>query len=98
MLVDPVEVEGPAIDEELGAGDVHGADADRECVHVLQQLPAHLGLHLHLQGQGGMGGILKGVPSALSPVCQGDFGPTSLPSPASVHACSSLLLLGGEPV
>lgn len=52
VLVDPVEVEGPAIDEELGAGDVHGADADRERVHIFQQHLAHLGLHLHLHSGG----------------------------------------------
>lgn len=53
VLVDAMEVEGPAVDEELRAGDVDGTDADRERVHVLQQRPVHLRLHFHLDFQGG---------------------------------------------
>lgn len=52
MLVDPVEVEGLAIDEELCAGDVDGADADWERVYVLQQRLICLRLHFHLQSRG----------------------------------------------
>lgn len=52
VLVDPVEVEGLAVDEELRAGDMDGADADWECVYVLQQRLICLRLHFHLQSQG----------------------------------------------
>lgn len=59
VLVDAMEVEGLAVDEELRAGDVDGADADRERVQVLQQGPVHLCLHFHLDFQrGGTSDIL----------------------------------------
>lgn len=48
MLVDPVEVEGLSVDEELRAGDVNGADANRQGVDVLLRHAAGLSLHLHL--------------------------------------------------
>lgn len=93
VLVDPVEVEGPAIDEELGAGDVHGADADRERVHVLQQHPTHLGLHLHLHGQGEWRDPHWGAQCSLP--CLGErFWPHIPPQPClstqpAPHCCCS---------
>lgn len=35
VFVDSVEVEGLVVDEELRAGDIDGADADWESVHIL---------------------------------------------------------------
>lgn len=51
MLVDPVEIEGLSIDEELRAGDVNGADANWQCVDVLLRHAAGLSLQSHLGSQ-----------------------------------------------
>lgn len=68
MLVDPVEVEGLSVDEELRAGDVHGADANRQCVDVLLWHTAGLRLHFHLgsQREGVCEGLGVAKPSKLS--------------------------------
>lgn len=68
MLVDPVEVEGLSVDEELRAGDVHGADANRQCVDVLLWHAAGLCLHFHLgsQREGVCEGLGVAEPSKLS--------------------------------
>lgn len=70
-----MEVEGLAVDEELRAGDVDGADADRERVYILQQRPVHLRLHFHLDFQRGDASDVLGFTRMPCP-----------PSPLSVRA------------
>lgn len=101
VLVDTVEVEGPAVDKELRAGDVDGADTDRERVHVLQQGPVCLCLHFHLDFQGGDAsdvlGLHKDALSSLPLVCKGCPDFPSIPQPCfgtqpAPHRCFSRLL------
>ena len=93
VLVDTVEVEGPAVDEELRAGDMDGADADRECVHVLQQRPVHLRLHFHLDFQGGDATDMLGftrMPCPPFPLSVRAIL-TSHPCPSPASSCGLLL-------
>lgn len=90
VLVHAMEVEGPAVDEELRAGGVHGADANRERVHVLQHRPIHLRLHFHLEFQG------EDTSDVMSPArmpCPPSPSLSGLPRPPLLSpACSSLLV------
>jgi len=93
VLVDAVEVEGPAVDEELRAGDVDGADADRERVRVLQQRPVRLRLHFHLDFQRGDASDVLGftrMPRPPSPSSVRAVLPAP-PFPSPVSACCLLL-------
>lgn len=89
VLVDAVEVEGLAVDEELRAGDVDSADADREGVHVLQQCPIHLCLHFHLNFQRGDASDVLGftrMPCSPSLLCvRASLTAHPFPSPASAR-------------